>query len=127
MDCSSSVIRRLSEEKFSCGQTKCESVVVNVLALFAMQQIFEELGSVMYRMNISKTRMDEWNTKSLTAFDRWSEILEFVQSECVSLKNAQLILEFSFAISGTSAAIERVFSITNALWTDKRAISLLKP
>jgi hypothetical protein len=30
-------------------------------------------------------------------------------------------LEFSFAILGTSAAIERVFSITNALWTDERS------
>jgi hypothetical protein len=29
-------------------------------------------------------------------------------------------LEFSFAIPGISAAIERVFSITDALWTDKK-------
>jgi hypothetical protein len=45
MDCTSSVIRRLHEEKFSCGQTKYESTVVNVLAPFAMQQISEELES----------------------------------------------------------------------------------
>jgi hypothetical protein len=43
MDCTSSVIRRLHEEKFSCSRTKCESIVVNVLAPFAMEQIFEEL------------------------------------------------------------------------------------
>jgi hypothetical protein len=30
-------------------------------------------------------------------------------------------LEFSFAIPGTSAALEREFSITNALWTDKKS------
>jgi hypothetical protein len=29
-------------------------------------------------------------------------------------------VESSFAICGTSAAIERVFSITNALWTDEK-------
>lgn len=34
---------RLHEETFSCGQTKCESTVVNVLAPFTMQQILEEL------------------------------------------------------------------------------------
>jgi hypothetical protein len=39
-DCTSSVIRRLHEGKFACGRTKCESSVVNVLASFAMQQIF---------------------------------------------------------------------------------------
>jgi hypothetical protein len=57
--------------------------------------------------------MDEWSTES-QLFERWSEIFEFVQSECILLKNTQLILEFSFAIPGTSAAIERVFSITDA-------------
>jgi hypothetical protein len=62
--------------------------------------------------------MDEWNSKSLTTFERWSEIFDFVGSECISLKNTQLILEFSFAIPGTRAAIERVFYITDALWTD---------
>jgi hypothetical protein len=33
----------------------------------------------------------------------------------------QLILEFSFNIPGTNAAIERVFSITNVLWTDEKS------
>jgi hypothetical protein len=32
--------------------TKCESTVVNVLAPFTMQQISEELESVMYHMNL---------------------------------------------------------------------------
>jgi hypothetical protein len=35
-------------------------------------------------------------------------------------------LEFSFAIPGTSAAIERVFSITNALWTHKKSRFLVE-
>jgi hypothetical protein len=52
MDFTSSVIRRLQEEKFSCARTKCESTAVNVLAPFAMQQICEELESVTYHMNL---------------------------------------------------------------------------
>jgi hypothetical protein len=52
IDCTSSVIRRLHEEKFSCGRAECESTVVNVLAPFSMQQIFEGLESVTYRMNL---------------------------------------------------------------------------
>jgi hypothetical protein len=62
----------------------------------------------------------------ITTFERWSEIFEFVRSECISLKNTQLILEFSFVIPGTSAAIERVFSITNALWTDEKSRFLVE-
>jgi hypothetical protein len=42
------VIRRLHEKNFSCGRTKCETIVINVLAPYAMQQIFEELGSMKY-------------------------------------------------------------------------------
>jgi hypothetical protein len=52
MDCTSSVIRRLHEEKFSCGQIKCESTVVNVLTPFTMQQISELLESVTCHMNL---------------------------------------------------------------------------
>jgi hypothetical protein len=70
--------------------------------------------------------MDEWNTKSLTTFKRWSEIFEFAQSECILLKNTQFILEFSFAIPGTSAAIENFLSQMLCGLT-KRAISLVKP
>jgi hypothetical protein len=57
MDCTSSVIRRLHAEKFSCSQTKCESIVTNVLVPFAMQQIFEELESVKYCMNLFKLQI----------------------------------------------------------------------
>jgi hypothetical protein len=70
--------------------------------------------------------MDEWNTKSLTTLERWSEIFEFVRSERISLRNTQLILKFSFAIPGTRAATERVFSITNALWTDEKTRFLVE-
>jgi hypothetical protein len=36
------------------------------------------------------------------------------------VKNTQLILELSFATPGTSAGMERVFSVTNALCTDEK-------
>jgi hypothetical protein len=48
VDCTSSVIRNLHVQKFSCGWTKCETIVVNVLAPFAMQHISEELETVKY-------------------------------------------------------------------------------
>jgi hypothetical protein len=70
--------------------------------------------------------MDEWNTKSLTTFEMLSEIFEFVRSECILLKNTQLILEFSFTISGTSAATEYFLSQMLCGLT-KRAVSLLQP
>jgi hypothetical protein len=41
-------------------------------------------------------------------------------------KKIQIILEFSFAIPGISAAIERVFSIINVLWTDENSCFLVE-
>jgi hypothetical protein len=44
-------------------------------------QILDEEGlfdEFIHIANISKTRMDEWNTKSLTTSERWSEIFKFV-------------------------------------------------
>jgi hypothetical protein len=35
-------------------------------------------------------------------------------------------LEFSFAIPGNSAAIERLFSITNAMWTQEKSRFLVE-
>jgi hypothetical protein len=70
--------------------------------------------------------MDEWSTKSLTNFERCSKIIESVRSECISLKNTELILEFSFTISGTSAATEYFLS-QMLCGLKKRAVSLLKP
>jgi hypothetical protein len=64
--------------------------------------------------------MSDWNTNLIIIVERWSEVFEFVQTEGTSLRNIHIILELSLAIPGTSASIERVFSITNALWTDEK-------
>jgi hypothetical protein len=48
-------------QKFSCGQTKCEAIVVNVLVPFAMLQILEEMETVKY----ISVMVDTLNHKSL--------------------------------------------------------------
>jgi hypothetical protein len=67
--------------------------------------------------------MDEWNTKSLATFERWSEIFDFVRS--VKKTNNSFWNSF-FAIRCTNAAIRRVFSITNILWTDEKSRFLVE-
>jgi hypothetical protein len=62
----------------------------------------------------------------ITTFEKWSEIFEFVWSECILLKNTQLILEFVFAIPGTSA-VKSYFLSQMLCGLTKGAVSLLKP
>jgi hypothetical protein len=37
-----------------------------------------------------------------------------------TLKNIGTVVEFSLSLPGTNAAVERVFSLVNALWMDER-------
>jgi hypothetical protein len=42
------------------------------------------------------------------------------EGKTISLKNISTVIEFSLSLPGTNAAVERVFSLVNALWTDER-------
>ena len=46
MDCTSKLIRKLRQKKLSCARTKAESIVVNVLAPFALEELLSDLKNV---------------------------------------------------------------------------------
>jgi len=48
MDCTTILIKKLHDKKFSCARTKCESIILNILAPFAMDQIIDKLKTVNY-------------------------------------------------------------------------------
>jgi hypothetical protein len=83
---------------------------------FDEDEFFNEFS---HTTDISGNKMSDWNTNLITTVERWSEVLEFVQSEGISLRNIHVILQFSLSIPGTSASIKRVFCITYVLWTDE--------
>ncbi|KAL4131790.1 hypothetical protein QTP88_009047 [Uroleucon formosanum] len=61
MDCTTTLIKKLHERKFSCARTKCESIILNVLAPFAINQIIDELKAV----NFATIMIDTSNHKNL--------------------------------------------------------------
>jgi hypothetical protein len=52
--------------------------------------------------------------------ERWQVIFRHFKQEDIPLKNISTVIEFSLSLPGTNAAVETVFSLVNALWTDKR-------
>jgi hypothetical protein len=86
----------------------------------------ERFNKFSYITNISKNKMSDWNTHLIITVEILSEVFEFMQSEGISFRNIHTILEFSLAIPGTSASIKRVFSIANAVWTDKKNSFLIE-
>lgn len=63
--------------------------------------------------------MQNWKNDS-KAENRWCEIFETLEKNNISIKYFMIILEYSMAILGTNATVERVFSITNVLWIDEK-------
>jgi hypothetical protein len=61
-----------------------------------------------------------WNEKKLTEDENWQEIFRHFKQEDIPLKNISTVVEFSLSLPGTNAAVESVFSLVNALWTDER-------
>jgi hypothetical protein len=48
MDCTSSILKKFHNKKFTCAQTKCKAIAVNVLSPYAKSQILEELKNIKY-------------------------------------------------------------------------------
>jgi hypothetical protein len=48
VDCTSSILKKFLKKMFTCAQTKCKAIVVNVLSLYAKSQILEDLKNIKY-------------------------------------------------------------------------------
>jgi hypothetical protein len=49
--------------------------------------------------------------------ERWSCVLKLVLNEGILLKHIHIILVLSLTIPGTSTVTERIFFVTNSVWT----------
>lgn len=83
---------------------------------FDEDELFDEFNHV---INVMKVKMQNWKNGS-KAEDRWCEIFKTLEKNNIPIKYFTIILEYSMAIPGTNASVERVFSITNVLWTDEK-------
>jgi len=83
---------------------------------FDEDELFDEFNHL---INVMKVKMQNWKNGS-KAEDRWCEIFKILEKNNIPIKYFTVILEYSMAIPGTNASVERVFSITNVLWTDEK-------
>jgi hypothetical protein len=93
MDCTSTIIRKLFEPKFTCAQTKVRANVVNVLAPLSINQIREEPEDAKF-ISIKTDSSNHKHTKLVPILVRY-----FVPQQVVKMK----ILEFT-NLSGESSA-----------------------
>lgn len=79
--------------------------------------LFDEYNHV---NNVINENLEEWQNNNVRVEERWCAIYKILNSKNISINNFWFIVEYSLAMPGTNAAIERVFSITNMLWTDEK-------
>jgi hypothetical protein len=93
MDCTSRIIQKLFEPKFTCAQTKVRAIVVNVLAPLSINQIREELEDAKFT-SVMTDSSNHKHTKIVPILVRY-----FVPQKAVKIN----ILEFT-NLSGESSA-----------------------
>ncbi|XP_025410915.1 uncharacterized protein LOC112683919 [Sipha flava] len=86
MDCTTSIIKKIYEKKFSCARTKCESIIVNVIAPFAIQQMLDELKSVKF-LTIMVDTSNHKNLKLVPILIRYFNPQEGVKIKVLEFMN----------------------------------------
>jgi hypothetical protein len=57
-----------------------------------------------------------WNEEKIPSETRWIEVFKILAQHNRPLKNMSLLAQYAFAIPGSSAEVERLFSIINDVW-----------
>ena len=52
---------------------------------------------------------------------KWTQLLQNFKDKDIPISNFQKLVEFVFCLPGTSAPVERIFSIMKNMWSDDRS------
>lgn len=102
MDCTALLNRKLYEPKFSCARTKCDAIVTNVFAPWAMTLLTEDLNKADF-VSLSVDCSNHGHMKILPILVRYCKL----QSPCVETK----LLDFVEMKGETSAEISEAILI----------------
>ncbi|CAI6360864.1 unnamed protein product [Macrosiphum euphorbiae] len=65
-----------------------------------------------------RNKTDEWQCK--TSEEKWLSIFKSFKENNIDYSMLLKIVEFAFALPGSNAAVERIFSLMNSCWTKSR-------
>lgn len=79
--------------------------------------MFDQFATLTTYLTTSN-KVGDWNAEKVHAERRWLECFDFFNSKSFGFKELLLIVEYGFALPGSNCPCERVFSLTNNVWTD---------
>ena len=66
-------------------------------------------------------RKERWKNTIISYEQKWSQLLQAFKDKDIPILNFQKLVEFVFCLPGTSAPVERIFSIMKNMWSDSRS------
>lgn len=90
-----------------------------------IDELFDE---VVLAKKFWSSKREEWekeeneNEKKIPSEDKWVELFRSFKQQNISVTNLGFLIEYIFCLPGTSAPVERVFSMMNAAWSDERGL-----
>lgn len=84
--------------------------------------VFDEVPLLQQVIN---AKLPAWTAEKVSSEQRWIETFEYMNQKNRPLKQFSLLVEFAFAIPGTSTEVERLFSVINDVWTPQKGQMLM--
>ncbi|XP_074838055.1 uncharacterized protein LOC142004356 isoform X2 [Carettochelys insculpta] len=70
---------------------------------------------------IISCHMADWNTQKTPISERWQKVFQEMDKKAVEYSNLAKAVEFVLCLPGTTAPVERVFSVMNAVWSPEKS------
>lgn len=87
-------------------------------------KVFNQYGFI--KIYCSPAKLAEWKEKNCSTEMRWVEIFTHMETKSVPYLELSRLIEFILCLPGTSAPVERLFSVMNQVWGDESGQLLLK-
>ena len=69
---------------------------------------------------ISKN-VEYWNENKLDCDNRWTQVFSFLHTKNINVENFYMLIQLVLCLPGTSASVERIFSIINKNWSPEKS------
>lgn len=77
-------------------------------------KVFDQFGYI--KNYCTEEKLSEWRKKKMETEDRWVEIFQHLERAGLPFKEFALIVEFILCLPGSSATVERIFSMAKQKW-----------
>lgn len=85
--------------------------------------LFDQYGYL--KEFVTTSKIQSWNSAKASSEDRWVECFRHFEQNNIPVDIISNIAEYILCLPGTSASVERVFSLVNKIWTsDKTRLEL---